>query len=126
MSDFKTTDYIVGIVRGLLSSITTKKYLFTKPTDTVLSEYIVINALPINADVMQKCYVNVNYHVKDLAQGTPDVTKITSGTTQVMAILKKVSSTSFLIDFESHELMREDALGEHFSNMRFSFKFINS
>ena len=125
MANYKTTDYVVGIVFGLLSTITKPKYLFTKPTISTAPEYIVINSLPIDVNVMQKCYVNVNYHVKDITAGIPDITKITAGTNAVLAILKKVSTTAYLIDFESQEIIREDALGEHYSNLRFSFKNIN-
>ena len=126
MATFKTTDYVIGIVRGLMGAITVPKYLQTKPTAAVAAEYIVINALPINADVMQKCYVNVNYHVKDIAPGVKDTTKIEAGSQAVMAILKEVTSTTYLIDFEGQETFREEALGEHYSNMRFSFKNINT
>ena len=126
MSDYKTTDYIIGIVYLLLGSITKPKYLKTKPTSAKDAEYIVINSLPINADVMQKCYVNVNYHVKDIITGTPDSVKIEAGSVAVLAILKQVSTTSYLIDFESQDTIREEGLGEHYSNLRFSFKNINN
>jgi hypothetical protein len=126
MSDYKTSDYAVGIVHGLLSSITKPKYLFTSPADLKATEYLVINALPINADTMQKCYVNVNYHVKDIEQGKPDVAKIQTGENAVLTILKKVSTTAYLIDFESQEIIREEARSEHYSNLRFSFKNINN
>jgi hypothetical protein len=126
MSDYKTTDYIIGIVRSLLGAITVPKYLTTKPTDADVAEYVVINSLPINADVMQKCYVNVNYHVKDLGEGIKDSVKLEAGSVAVLSILKKVSSGSYLMDFENQETIREDQLGEHYSNLRFSFKFINN
>jgi len=126
MSTYKTTDYIIGIVYSLLGSITKPKYLKTKPTASTAKEYVVINSLPINANVMQKCYVNVNYHVKDIAAGIPDSTKIEAGSVAVLAILKKVSTTVYLIDFEGQETIREEQLGEHYSNLRFSFKNINN
>jgi len=126
MSDYKTTDYIIGIVYSLLGSITKPKYLKTKPTNAVAAEYVVINSLPINANVMQKCYVNVNYHVKDITAGTPDITKLEAGSALVLAALKEVSITAYLIDFESQETIREEGLGEHYSNLRFSFKNINN
>lgn len=126
MADYKTSDFAVGLVYGLLSSITKPKYRNTKPTASTASEYVVINALPINANVMQKCYVNVNYHVKDIAAGTPDITKLEAGSVAVLAILKIVTTTAYLIDFESQETIREEQLGEHYSNLRFSFKNINN
>ena len=130
MADFKTTDYVIGVVRGLLSSISKPKYLTSKPTpkagDAPVPEYIVINALPINADVMQKCYVNVNYHVKDIAPGVKDTTKIEAGSLAVMAILKEYAGINYMIDFESQQTHREEQLGEHYSNLRFSFNYINN
>ena len=131
MSDYKTTDFIVDIVYSLLGSITVPKYRKTKPTKSTAAEYVVINSLPINAQTLQKCYVNVNYHVKDIDGGTsigfmPDETKLNAGTALVLAALKKVSTTSYLIDFEGHETIREQQFGEHYSNLRFSFKNINN
>jgi len=125
MSDYKTSDFAVGLVYGLLGSITKPKYRNTKPTLSTAPEYVVINALPINANVMQKCYVNVNYHVKDIAAGTPDITKLEAGSAAVLAVLKQVTTTAYLIDFEQQETIREEQLGEHYSNLRFSFKQIN-
>jgi hypothetical protein len=121
-----TTDYIIGITRGLLGAITVPKYLNTKPTNVIVSEYVVINSLPVNSDVMQRCYVNVNYHVKDIASGVPDITKLESGSNAILSILQKVSTTAYLIDFESQETIREEQFGEHYSNLRFSFKNINN
>jgi len=131
MSDYKTTDFIIDIVYSLLGSITVPKYRKTKPTKSTAIEYVVINSLPINANVMQKCYVNVNYHVKDIDGGTstgltPDDTKLAAGTALVLAALEKVTTTAYLIDFESQETIREEQLGEHYSNLRFSFKNINN
>jgi hypothetical protein len=130
MSNYKTSDYIIGVVRSLLGAITVPKYLTTKPTDAVTVEYVVINSLPINADVMQKCYVNVNYHVKDLGEGIKDSVKLEAGSVTVLSILKHYTDLAippkYMIDFENQETIREDALGEHFSNLRFSFKFINN
>lgn len=130
MADYKTSDFAVGLVYGLLSSITKPKYRTTKPTASTATEYIVINALPINANVMQKCYVNVNYHVKDINGGVgvgnvKDEAKLEAGSTAVLAVLKQVTTTAYLIDFESQETIREEQLGEHYSNLRFSFKNIN-
>jgi hypothetical protein len=130
MADYQTTDYILAIVASLLVPITVPKYIKTKPAKKADAEYIVINALPINADVMQKCYVNVNYHVRDIKDtggpsGIEDSVKIEAGSRAVLNILKKVSTTTYLIDFESQETIREEGLGEHYSNLRFSFKFIN-
>lgn len=131
MATYKTTDYVIGVIYLLLASLTKPKYLKTKPTKSTATEYVVINSLPINANVMQKCYVNVNYHVKDIDGGPgvgfiPDSTKLETGSALVLSLLKEVSTTTYLIDFESQETIREEQLGEHYSNLRFSFKNINN
>jgi len=121
---YRTTGYIIDTVYSLLSGLSVKKYKVTKPTKASDSEYIVINCLPIPANVMQVCIFNVNYHVKDKGDGIPDHEKISAGETAVLAVLEKVTASNYLIDFESQETFREE--GEHFSNLRFSFKYINS
>lgn len=127
----RTTDYIIDVAYSLLSSITVPKYRKTKPTKSTATEYVVINALPINAQTLQKCYFNVNYHVKDIDGGTstgliPNDTKLSAGAALVLTALEKVSGTDYFIDFESQETIREEQLGEHYSNLRFSFKNINN
>jgi hypothetical protein len=131
MSNYKTTDYIIETVYSLLGAISVPKYLNTRPTESTASEYVVINALPINANVMQKCYVNVNYHVKDIDGGpgvgnVADEIKLANGTASVLDILEKVTTATYLIDFESQETIRENQIAEHYSNLRFSFKNINN
>lgn len=126
MANYKTSHYIITAVSTLLASLPEKKYLLSKKTRATDAQYIVINSLPINADVMQRCIVNVNYHVKDIDLGVPDITKLESGSISILNILKKVTNTGFLIDFESQETFPEPSLGEHFSNLRFNVKQINS
>lgn len=129
MAEYKLTTEIVPIVSGLLDSIDVPKYPHTRKPVKVPDEYIVINSLPINAEVMQFCYFNVNYYCKDIDGGkgvgnVPDTLKLDAGAKLVLAILKKVSSDNYLIDFESQEVIPEET--EHYINLRFSFKYINN
>ncbi len=126
-TDFFSSSKLVDTVYGLLSTLTVKRYKHTRPANAKDSEYVVINALPIGAGVMQIGYVNVNYHVKDLDPGVPDTVTLQAGETLIIALLKKVTATdkSYMIDIESQETIREEGDGEHYSNMRFSFKKIN-
>lgn len=131
MANYKTTDFVIDIIYSLLGSITVPKYRKTKPSKSTATEYVVINSLPINAQTLQKCYVNVNYHVKDIDQGSgvgfvPDDVKLSAGTALVLAALEKVSAESYFIDFEGQETIREAQFNEHYSNLRFSFKNINN
>lgn len=125
MAQNKTTSEILATVLGLLSEIGVGKYLWEKPTNTIADEYIVLNSLPTQPGPMQKCYVNINYHVRDLGEGIPDGTKLEAGAKAVLDILEEVSTTDYLIDFESQEDFSEPDKKEHFTNLRFSFKQIN-
>jgi len=109
-----------------LSGLSVQKYNFRKPTSASDTEYVVINALPIDANIMQKCYVNVNYHVKDIGDGMPDQVKLQAGAQAVLSLIQKVTAATYLIDFEGQEIFKEEALKEHFSNLRFSYKNINT
>lgn len=127
MADYKTTDEIIKIVEGLLGSISKPKYLKESPQDLspTVKEYVVINSLPVNADVMQKCYVNVNYHAKDIGPGKYDYTTLASASQTILTALKAVTASGYLIDFESQETIGEPERSEHYTNLRFSFKYIN-
>ena len=127
MTAFKSTDEVIKIVEGLLGSISQPKYLKNSPEDLSPSvkEYVVINALPINANVMQKCYVNVNYHARDIGPGRYDYTTLASASQFIASALDGVTASSYMIDLEYQETIAEPERGEHYTNMRFSFKFIN-
>lgn len=98
----------------------------SKQTKSTKSKYYVINSLPISANVMQKCYVNVNCHAKDIKDGIPDRISITAMAKAALALLQKVSTTMYLIDYEGSEMIREKNSGEHYMNLRFSVKLINN
>lgn len=122
----KTTDTAISSVYTLLSGMNKPLYKLEKPAKNVHTEYIVVNSLPINSGVLQKCYVNVNYHVKDLSPGIPNMTLLESATASLMVILTSNSSSGILIDFESQEYIKEESLNEHYSNIKVSVKIINT
>lgn len=128
MSDYKLTGYVVGIVYGLLSTITVPKYRHHRPAETKDPQFVVINCLPIDANVLQKCFVNVNYHVRDISPGIPDETKLDTGAAAVLALLKEVTATNktYMIDFEGSQTFQEQGQEEHYINLKFSFKNINT
>jgi hypothetical protein len=122
----KTSDYAINQIYSILAEATgIAMYKLTKPSKVNSSEFIVINSLPIGPGVLQKCHINVNYHVADMAPGVPDLTKLENGTLQFMAVLEEVSETGLHIDFESQEYFREHELNNHYSNIRLSVKLIN-
>lgn len=123
----KTTDFAIHRVFSLIkeSELTHPVYKLTKPDKKNHLQYIVINALPISEGVLQRCYVNVNYHVRNLTSGMPDLKKLEEGTAALMALLEYVPVTGIIINFESQVYLREDALNEHYSNIRLSVKIVN-
>lgn len=116
----KLSSDVVDQVYILLNSLSTKRYKDCKPTAATDSEYIVINALPMPSGRIQISHFNVNCHVKDLGAGIPNRVRLDSIANSVLMILEQVSIPSFLIDIEKQELFREDSLGEHYMNLRFS------
>jgi len=130
MASYKSSDYVIDTVYALLSTITVPKYKNSKPTLASPAEYVVINTLGIDADTMQICHVNVNYHVKDINGGTGvgfviNNAKIEAGTNAVKAILQQVTSSTYMIDFDGQETIYESTLNEHYSNIKFTFRQIN-
>ena len=112
----------------LLDSIDMKKYLFKRDTkDTSNDEqFIIINVLPMNADVMQRCYVNVNYHCKNIVSGVPDAELMATAFTTINNLLEGYSDSTCMIDLDRHEIFVEDSLNYSFYNLRYSFKYINN
>lgn len=125
----KTTDFAINEVYSILTEAAgfeTTVYKLTKPSKKKESQYIVLNALPITSGVLQKCRVNVNYHVKDLTSGIPDMATLETGTATLMGLLQDVPAKGIIIDFESQEYFCESQLEEHYSNIRLSVKIINT
>ena len=125
----KTTDHAINRIYQIISDATginCPVYILTKPTKVSPSEFIVINALPIDAGVLQKCHINVNCYASDLQPGIPDLTNLEGMTASIMNILEEVSATGMLIDFERQEYFRDELIDKHYSNTRFSVKIINT
>jgi hypothetical protein len=125
----KTTDYAVNYVYSILkehdSGIDYPVYKYRKPTQSTHTAYIVINALPISAGVLQTTRVNVNFHCADTFDGVPDTVTLEEATSDLMALLTEVSDIGILIDFESQEYIQEKELNEHYSNIRLFIKIIS-
>ena len=129
MANYRTTEDILDIVYGLIKDIGVPVYKKSKPTLLQPTEYVVINSLPINANRMQSCRVNVNYHVKDINAGAtvglvPNP-RLKDGSLSVLQLLEKVTESNYMIDFDGQETFRETESNEHFSNLKFSFRYIN-
>jgi hypothetical protein len=132
MEKYISSDKVIGIVYSLLTSINIPIYVRTKPTKAADDEYIVINTLAINADVLQSCRVNVNYHCKDLYVDdmgyVPDMANLDSNTNTIINLLKRYTGSgthTYTIDFIGQETFSEENINEHFSNVKFKFNYIN-
>lgn len=126
MSRNKLSDYIVGRVLTLLSSINVMKYKHTRPASGTPDQFIVVNAFSTGSGIMQKFVLNVNYHKKNLSGGVPDNLKLQSSSQAILDILEEYESADMLIEIESQEIVPEPQFDEHYSNLRFSLKMINN
>jgi len=110
---------VYSAVSGL--SIRGGKYKYSVPGNCKEPDYIVVNSLPINEGVLQRCIVNVNIHVKDLEKGKPDTTRLEAYAKNALGVIRDHESSGQLfisLNVENHNIMREEALGEHYSNIR--------
>jgi hypothetical protein len=127
MSSYKTTEDVVMTVTGLLAFFTIPVHMGTKPLSERSGKFIVVNAFEIGADVMQKCRVNVNYYVRDIEPGIKDTVAIQGANNLIINALDGVTVTDdYLIDFEGQETIPDENNDYHYSNIKFSYKQINS
>lgn len=102
-------------------------YKYTKPTAVTPDEFVVINTLPITSGVLQTLRINVNYHVKDLANGVPNVSRLEVMTTFVRGFLEQSNNSpdGIFIDLENQQTIQDRETGCHYSNFRLFVKILN-
>jgi hypothetical protein len=126
----KTQDTAINYIYGLMTDSgathdVDRVFKWLKPAKEKLSEYIVINALPVTSGVLQLVRVNVNFFCKDAYDGVPDTERLEAVTADLLTDLEQVDGDDIMIDFESQEYIREPQTGFHFSNIRLNVKMIN-
>ena len=126
MSLNKLSDNVVQQVVTLLASVSTQKYKHTRPESPAPEQFIVINAFCVGSGPLQKFVLNVNCHARNLSGGVIDNLKLSTMSQSVLNILEDYNSTALLIDFEGQEIIPETQLNEHYSNLKFSLKTINT
>ena len=90
--------------------------------------YIVVNALPIGSGLLQKCTANVNIYCEDIYPGSPDATKLADMTNAVIGTLDNTQNMegNVLIYFQQQNVLRDEELKSHYSNIRFDIRLINN
>jgi len=126
MSLNKLTDYAVQQVVTLLASVAIQKYKYTRPESPAPERFIVINAFCVGTGPMQKFVLNVNCHARNLSGGVIDTLRLNDMAQSVLNIIEDYGSTSLLIDLESMETIPESQFNEHYTNLKFSLKTINT
>ncbi len=123
-----TTFDAVNRVYGLLDGLELPVFKYAKPGGNE-NEYIVINSLPISGDVLQKCYVNVNIHVKDIvfpdSTTAPNTLRLEQLAASYSALLAKNIEGNTHLYSDKQGVEREDALKEHYVNIRLLCNLIN-
>lgn len=97
------------------------------------SEDIVINALPISEGTLQRCYINVNVYVNNLklnidgqADNTlPNTVRLKELTSAVISALEEVSADDHYYFVQQQAIIRDEQIGQHYSNIRIEFYFTN-
>lgn len=113
-----------NLVNG--SGVSYPVYKYTKPVKSTATEYAVVNSMPINSGVLQKCIVNVNYYTSDLAPGIPDAGKMELELLSLMAVLEQADGDGYMVDFESNQIGWDYNEGKHYANIKLSVKLINN
>lgn len=104
-------------------------YRYSKPVDKKDDVYIVINSLPVNNGILQKCFINVNVHVKDMngKEGYADSNKLDylSG---IIAdhFTDDVIDGNIIMQFKEQNTLPESELKSHYSNIRVKVFMLNS
>lgn len=99
-----------------------------KPSGSV-SEYIVINTLPIGAGIIQSGVANINIHVKDIvvdANGYPNSKRIDEIATPLISLFDNATSGNYSFKIETMHIEEEEGLKEHYMNLRVKFNVINN
>jgi hypothetical protein len=124
-----TTFDAVNTVYGLLKNQGLPVFKFEKPGGDE-KEYIVINSLPITGGILKKCYVNVNIHVKDISfpdsTTAPDSLRLEQLAGTYSKLLEKNIEGNVHLYFDKQGIEQEEALKEHYVNIRLLCNLIES
>lgn len=125
----KTVDDVLQAVRLRLKGVlgTEPVGKMVKPTGAT-SEYVVVNSLPVSLGQIQKGVVNINIHVKDTVDGAnsyPNHERLDALTKLVIPAFDRVRFNGISCEVETIHIEEEEALKEHYQNIRVKFNVIN-
>ncbi len=116
---------------GTTNSITGSIYKLTRPVDSV-KEDIVINCLPVTNNLLQLATVNVNIYVPDFhatVSGTqqylPDLARLDTLAAMAITALDNINMPGYYFYVASQVVYNEEAIHQHFINIRIEFRNIN-
>jgi len=126
-------DLIYGELKGSELDIAANGglYKMQSPFDSN-KEDIVINCLPVTNEQIQKATVNVNIYVPDLKvrisgkqQTVPDIERLQFLAAKAVQKLESIYYAGYSIEVSHQGLLKEEAVNQHFVNIRIEFRFIN-
>lgn len=95
-------------------------------------EDVVINCLPVLNDQVQLATVNVNIYVPDIesksnnvSQYLPNHKRLSELANKAKEILEEVYSDEYDYSIQQQGTPKEDAIHQHYVNLRIEFKFYN-
>lgn len=93
------------------------------------AEYAVVNASPMSGVELKRCHVNVNIHVADIKNqdGTTvaNTKRLEELSTHYAAMLEEIYTDDMALYYVSQGVEREDALKEHYANIKLMCKLID-
>lgn len=121
------TSDLVGTTNNITGSI----YKLTRPMDST-KEDIVINCLPVTGDLLQMATVNVNIYVPDfhatvdsVQQYFPDLARLDTLAAKAITAVDNTNTAGYFFWVASQTIFVEEAIHQHFINLRVEFKNIN-
>lgn len=95
-------------------------------------EDIVINCLPVSNEQIQRATVNVNIYAQDIPirvdgvqQHAPDIDRLQFLAAKAVHKLESIYYPGYSLVITQQSVIKEEAVNQHFINIRIEFRFIN-
>lgn len=134
MTSVDIIDVVASRIKGsdLDVSTTGEVYKGNRPLNSV-EEDIVVNALPVTGEQLQRAVVNVNIFVKNVQlmiggnhdSTQPDFPRLRLLATKAWAVLKDSWALDYNFDVQQEQLIQDPDSGQWYLNFRLDFHNIN-